>query len=207
MYSQGDGYRGPPDRPFFRPRLEAGERTYGQFGTMAGRERYGPRPRRRQNFSARELREFEQMQPRKQVITDFDTPENLDDAPVSSMRVNPFGVEAPVHETQEREMGWRKRPPTQESNEEPYLLPAKDFLLDVEPLSKTRDRPPRDLRERLAFAHDRRAELAKRRRLLQQCRELEEAIVFHTAADGEVTIDEDYPSHVEAAYEAAKSFE
>lgn len=46
-----------------------------------GRNRYNPR-----EYNPQELREFERMQPRKQVITDFDTPSNIDDLPGTYVR-------------------------------------------------------------------------------------------------------------------------
>ncbi len=78
------------------------------------------------------------------------------------------------------------------------LLSRKTYLVQ--------DRRPRDLKERIYFTRDRAAELIKRRRLLQRCRELEEAIAFHTT-DGVTLPSDTYFRDVDEAYEVAKSFE
>ena len=68
------------------------------------------------------------------------------------------------------------------------------------------ERRPKDLKERMYFARDRSAELIKRRRLLQQCKEIEDEIVFATV-DSAPTVDDTYFEKVDQAYEIAKSFE
>jgi len=198
------------------------DRTYGHHGQLAGTERAEPRNRRRdRDFTAQELREFERLQPRKQVITDFDAPMGAaagDDGPAATAAHGRGHPDAPVprgrrddspEAAEARPRPQRARPAAAtaaQAVEDPYLMVGKDDAEDAEVALRRRERRPRDLRERVFFAQDRMAELTKRRRLLGRCLELEEAIRF-TTEDGVTVPAEDYFAKVDEAYELAKSFE
>eukprot|EP00667_Euglena_gracilis_P019590 EG_transcript_21024 len=145
------------------------------------------------------------MQPRKQVITDFDTPSNIDDLPGTYVRSNPFSTE--THSRRDPSPGRnRHRAHGVQPAEDPYLGIGRDDAEDVETAARRKERRPRDLKERVFFARDRAAELIKRRRLLQRCREAEEAIAFETA-EGVTLPGDGYFERVDEVYELAKSFE
>eukprot|EP00668_Euglena_longa_P048147 GGOE01065208.1.p1 GENE.GGOE01065208.1~~GGOE01065208.1.p1 ORF type:complete len:243 (+),score=7.69 GGOE01065208.1:64-792(+) len=185
------------------------DRTYGNYGQMAGYERVERGRDRHHNreYTQQEIREFERMQPRKQVITDFDTPANADDLPGIYGRSNPFSTDAHLRHDIGFDAGRnRHRGHGAQPAEDPYLGLGRDDADDVEMAARRKERRPRDLKERVYFARDRAAELMKRRRLLQRCREVEEAIAFGTV-EGITLPEEAYFEKVEEAYELEKSFE
>mmetsp|Transcript_123785 Transcript_123785/g.214604 ORF Transcript_123785/g.214604 Transcript_123785/m.214604 type:complete len:236 (-) Transcript_123785:3-710(-) len=205
-----------PSPQYPRKRPERNEdRTYGNYGQMAGTRGAdrGRRPRRGgRNYTQQELLEYERMQPRKQVITDFDAPENAEDAPVIQPKANPFGssniVRRETSPIVDRMSITKRAPPMAAARpvEAPYLGLDDADQEDLEMAARRRERRPKDMKERLLFARDRAAELVKRKRLLQQIRELEDTIGLPTI-EGVVTVGEDYLQKVEDAYALAKSFD